>query len=166
MKINIESIIVALFLMTIIVNTYGCKPSLQQEIIKKINVFERNEKEYFEDIYLEVIRDGKYRKQLEYIVRYRNRDGRAIIQAKPKQIIYQNFIEDSIQMDFVKVVDTLNVRHLSNFNDTTHIEFWYDDDYVVLYRNYPIYRKSVYDKKRQFEVINDWRFFTFKLQAN
>ena len=69
-------------------------------------------------------------------------------------------------LDFVKVVDTFNVRVLSNVDDKTHIEFWYDDEYVVLYKNSPLRRKSIFEKKEQIEVFNEWKYFTFKLQSN
>lgn len=146
----------------------SCQQSLQEAILEKIEIFERNEQQHFKEILLYALRNSRRQDPLEFVIQKKDVLGKAIIQIHPEQIIHQNFprISDSIQLDIVRVIDSLEIRELYNMEAGTHLKFWYNDQYVVLYRGILHDRIEAYEPATPVqEVIRDWSYFTFKLKS-
>ena len=146
----------------------NCKPSLEEISLGKIKIFERNEMRYFKGIHARPFRNYRKKDQIEMEVTIDSVFGNAIIQVHPKQRIYENFPlgRDSIQLDLVSIIDSLEVRGIHNFGDNTQLEFWYEDDYVILFRKNPDSRRGVCGETIPVPVIGDWKYSTVKLKVD
>lgn len=154
------------FIVIIILINFSCRQSLQDAMLKKIELFERNETKYFENTTVEALRNSPKQKPLEFKMRRKDVLGYAIFQATPDHIIFKNFYYDSIQLDVVRVIDSLKIRGLYNFNEKTQLEFYNQDEYVVLYRESPYNKTVTIETSKPQEVIRNWKYFTFKLVTN
>ena len=97
---------------------------------------------------------------------YKNRFPSAIIQSYPEYKIFRNFQRDTIGTEVIKVIDSLKIRGIYNSGDTTQLEFWHDDEYVILYRN-KSYKNVVYYKNRKrIDVVKNWKYFSFQLKTD
>lgn len=143
----------------------SCKPGFHDSMVTKIEIFERNETKYFMNTSLRALRNSKRQKPLEFEMRRRNVFGKAYVQVYPDQIIHRNFPlgKDSIQSNVLNIIDSLKVRGLYNFSDSTQLEFWHKDEYVILYRNKLYNRTDVIINSDTKQVIRNWKYFTFKL---
>lgn len=144
----------------------GCKQSLQDSMLNKIETFERNETKYFTNITLHALRNSKKQKPLEFQMFRKDINGYAVFQVTPDRKIFRNFPHDSIQLDMVSVVDSLKIRGLYNYDEKTQLEFYYQDDYVILYRKNLFNRKAECERSKPQEVIGDWQYFKFKIITN
>jgi hypothetical protein len=133
-------------------------------MVTRIEIFEKNETKYFKNTSLRALRNSKKQKPLAFEMRRRNVFGKAYVQVYPDQIILENFplAKDSINLDVLNIIDSLKVRGLDNFGDSTQLEFWHKDEYVILYRNKPYNRNDVLKNTIPKQVIRNWNYFTFK----
>lgn len=154
--------IVVVFIVT------GCRQDLHDSMVERIKMFERNENRYFENMMVTPLRNAKRQNPLEMSIHRKGVFGKAYIQVSPDHIILRNFPHghDSIQLDVVQLLDSLKIRGLSNFGDSTELEFWHKQDYVVLYRVNPYRRLDVFRNSTTKEVWKSWRYFTFKLKSD
>lgn len=143
----------------------SCKPSLIETSKDKIQIFERNELKYFKGIHVRTLRNYKKADPIEMEITADSVFGNAIIQVHPDHIIFKNFptSRDSIQLDLLATIDSLQVRGIHNSGDQTHLEFWYKDDYVYLFRRKPWLHQGSGEVT---SVIGDWKFFTVKLRVD
>jgi hypothetical protein len=123
----------------------NCKPSLNEISPGKIKIIERNEIKYFKGIQARTLRNSMNQDQIDMEVTIDSVFGNAIIQVRPKHIIYDNFPpgRDSIHPDLLSIIDSLQFRGIHNSGDKIQLEYWYKDDYVVLFRRNPYARHVV-----------------------
>ena len=143
----------------------SCKPSLIDTSKDKIQIFERNELKYFRGIHVRTLRNYKKQDPIEMGITFDSVFGNAFIQVHPDHIIFKNFptSRDSIQLDLLATIDSLQVRGIHNSGHQTHMEFWYKDDYVYLFRRKPWLHQGAGEVT---PVIGDWKFYTVKLRVD
>jgi len=144
----------------------SCGDNLNREIIKRIQIFERNEAEHFNEVSLQILRQSRNHELAEFEMRYKSKFGYARIQTFPKQIIFENFPNEPIDTLVLKVIDSLKISGLYNYGTETQLEFWDKNEYVILYRNSPYKRKKIWKTKSIVKVEANWNYFKFDLKTN
>jgi len=139
---------------------FSCTSNVEQEILSKIQLFEVDKAECFSNISIKSLRAQKKPKVLEFEVRKQKVSGYAIIQTKPEQKILKNFFKDSLDLEFVKSFDNLDVRTLINTEGFTKMESIIDDNKIIIFSGIPPNNFYLpFDTSKSFSVNRDWKYF-------
>ena len=153
-------------MLAILIGLFGCSESLNHKAADKIRIFEQYEDEFFDGISLQILRHNP--NVVEFEVRKIGVPHRAIVQVQPDRIIFDQFRPpyDSISIEMLDVVASMQIRGMYSYDSIVPLEFWHEQDYVILYRNRPYNRLDIFQNSTPIHVKGDWDYFTFDLKTN
>jgi hypothetical protein len=117
---------------------------------EKVVFFERNERIFYKDVRINILRIGSNSKKHEYELRKNNFEGFAVFQTNPNVEIYDNIPLNPINLKLVENIKNFNNKNsvlllLENNQKTTKLLFKIDDNTVLLFRADSI----IHDKSSQ-----------------
>lgn len=115
-----------LILLISLLTLFSCKKeeNILYNLKLSVDKYQQYDYTYFKDVRINLIRVPKKNKFAYYEIRRSKSLGFAVIETRPKFVIYSNFYSDTINLDFVRAVDdiTKNKSYLLFLLETTTIE--------------------------------------------
>ncbi len=137
----------------------SCKEkSINTVILERVNYFDSIGLKTFYNYQIGILREGK--NSSFKATRFDTFSDYAIIKLNPKTEIEKNFIEDTIDINFVRRFKHLNCYYLMSKDSFVRMDFYFKKDRHTLYKGFP--SKSIYlpfDTSKSIKIEKGWAYF-------